>query len=157
MVNKNTVKLRLLLVKSILPFSDKHGNTFVVLFIEWVSDQMDTHCRHIGLIDLNVLLISLLISQLPRLRGGAPPWRHQHRDLLWLGMRGQRRHPQDGDEHRLEPLLQKHQEIHGKCSSPTHIVYMYNYLSLYTLGIQNIRNTFLIWSITPFCPQNSLN
>uniref|UniRef100_A0A4W5QJ56 Ring finger protein 24 n=1 Tax=Hucho hucho TaxID=62062 RepID=A0A4W5QJ56_9TELE len=28
---------------------------------------------------------------------------------------------------------------------------------LYTLSVQNIRNTFLILSFTPFCPQNSLN
>ena len=27
----------------------------------------------------------------------------------------------------------------------------------YTLNIQSIRNTFLILSCTPFCPQNSLN
>ena len=27
----------------------------------------------------------------------------------------------------------------------------------YTLSVQNIRNTFLILSCTPFCPQNSLN
>ena len=28
---------------------------------------------------------------------------------------------------------------------------------LYTLSVQNIKNTFLILSCTPFCPQNSLN
>ena len=27
----------------------------------------------------------------------------------------------------------------------------------YTLNVKNIRNTFLIFSCTPFCPQNSLN
>jgi hypothetical protein len=27
----------------------------------------------------------------------------------------------------------------------------------YSLSVQNIRNTFLILSCTPFCPQNSLN
>ena len=30
-------------------------------------------------------------------------------------------------------------------------------LQLYTLSVQNIRNTILILSCTPFCPQNSLN
>ena len=33
----------------------------------------------------------------------------------------------------------------------------YLYVKFWTLSVQNIKNTFLILSCTPFCPQNSIN
>lgn len=54
-------------------------------------------------------------SQLPRLRGGPSSCRYQYWDLLRLGLCGQWGRFQDGDEHWLEPLLQKYQEVNGQC------------------------------------------